>query len=91
MLVKSYGLLYLHGDQVFLPIQVVMGLLQVGFLVRYLSDPLVGGFTTAAAFHVLISQLKIVLSVPTNNHSGCFSILYVRVSYSNTHCRRTSV
>ncbi|XP_055761642.1 pendrin-like isoform X3 [Salvelinus fontinalis] len=58
--------------------QVVMGLLQVGFLVRYLSDPLVGGFTTAAAFHVLISQLKIVLSVPTNNHSGCFSILYVR-------------
>uniref|UniRef100_A0A6Q2YZK4 STAS domain-containing protein n=1 Tax=Esox lucius TaxID=8010 RepID=A0A6Q2YZK4_ESOLU len=39
--------------------QVVMGFLQVGFLVRYLSDPLVGGFTTAAAFHVLISQLSL--------------------------------
>uniref|UniRef100_A0A4W5R1I9 Solute carrier family 26 member 4 n=1 Tax=Hucho hucho TaxID=62062 RepID=A0A4W5R1I9_9TELE len=77
------------GDQVFLPIQVVMGLLQVGFLVRYLSDPLVGGFTTAAAFHVLISQLKIVLSVPTNNHSGCFSILYTLIDVF-TNIRQTN-
>uniref|UniRef100_A0A8C7DAB0 Solute carrier family 26 member 4 n=1 Tax=Oncorhynchus kisutch TaxID=8019 RepID=A0A8C7DAB0_ONCKI len=74
---------------VFLPIQVVMGLLQVGFLVRYLSDPLVGGFTTAAAFHVLISQLKIVLSVPTNNHSGCFSILYTLIDVF-TNIRQTN-
>uniref|UniRef100_A0A673Z1U8 Solute carrier family 26 member 4 n=1 Tax=Salmo trutta TaxID=8032 RepID=A0A673Z1U8_SALTR len=69
--------------------QVVMGLLQVGFLVRYLSDPLVGGFTTAAAFHVLISQLKIVLSVPTNNHSGCFSILYTLIDVF-TNIRQTN-
>uniref|UniRef100_A0A8C8LYP1 STAS domain-containing protein n=1 Tax=Oncorhynchus tshawytscha TaxID=74940 RepID=A0A8C8LYP1_ONCTS len=75
--------------EVFLPIQVVMGLLQVGFLVRYLSDPLVGGFTTAAAFHVLISQLKIVLSVPTNNHSGCFSILYTLIDVF-TNIRQTN-
>uniref|UniRef100_A0A6Q2ZKN8 STAS domain-containing protein n=1 Tax=Esox lucius TaxID=8010 RepID=A0A6Q2ZKN8_ESOLU len=59
--------------------QVVMGFLQVGFLVRYLSDPLVGGFTTAAAFHVLISQLRIVLSVPTDNHNGCFSVVYTLI------------
>uniref|UniRef100_A0A8C8LYN9 STAS domain-containing protein n=1 Tax=Oncorhynchus tshawytscha TaxID=74940 RepID=A0A8C8LYN9_ONCTS len=77
------------GIVVFLPIQVVMGLLQVGFLVRYLSDPLVGGFTTAAAFHVLISQLKIVLSVPTNNHSGCFSILYTLIDVF-TNIRQTN-
>uniref|UniRef100_A0A8D0CGX8 Solute carrier family 26 member 4 n=1 Tax=Scleropages formosus TaxID=113540 RepID=A0A8D0CGX8_SCLFO len=57
-------------------IQVIMGLLQVGFLVRYLSDPLVGGFTTAAALHVFISQLKTILSVPTSSHSGLFSIAY---------------
>uniref|UniRef100_A0A6Q2Z3E6 STAS domain-containing protein n=1 Tax=Esox lucius TaxID=8010 RepID=A0A6Q2Z3E6_ESOLU len=62
-----------------LPVQVVMGFLQVGFLVRYLSDPLVGGFTTAAAFHVLISQLRIVLSVPTDNHNGCFSVTLIDV------------
>uniref|UniRef100_A0A8C1J496 Solute carrier family 26 member 4 n=1 Tax=Cyprinus carpio TaxID=7962 RepID=A0A8C1J496_CYPCA len=42
--------------------QVAMGLMQVGFLVRYLSDPLVGGFTTAAAFHVFISQIKTIVS-----------------------------
>uniref|UniRef100_A0A674E100 Solute carrier family 26 member 4 n=1 Tax=Salmo trutta TaxID=8032 RepID=A0A674E100_SALTR len=77
------------GIVAFLPIQVVMGLLQVGFLVRYLSDPLVGGFTTAAAFHVLISQLKIVLSVPTNNHSGCFSILYTLIDVF-TNIRQTN-
>ncbi|XP_048867256.1 pendrin-like isoform X3 [Brienomyrus brachyistius] len=57
--------------------QVVMGLLQVGFLVRYLSDPLVGGFTTAAALHVLVSQMKTILSVQTGNHNGVFSIAYI--------------
>lgn len=57
--------------------QLAMGMLHVGFLVRYLSDPLVGGFTTAAAFHVFISQLKMVVSVPTHSHNGFFSIAYV--------------
>ncbi|MCJ8743348.1 hypothetical protein PDJAM_G00093060 [Pangasius djambal] len=56
--------------------QLAMGMLHVGFLVRYLSDPLVGGFTTAAAFHVFISQLKMVMSVPTHSHNGFFSIAY---------------
>ncbi|KAG7320373.1 hypothetical protein KOW79_016226 [Hemibagrus wyckioides] len=56
--------------------QLAMGMLHVGFLVRYLSDPLVGGFTTAAAFHVFISQLKMVVSVPTHSHHGFFSIAY---------------
>uniref|UniRef100_A0A8B9GZI0 Solute carrier family 26 member 4 n=1 Tax=Astyanax mexicanus TaxID=7994 RepID=A0A8B9GZI0_ASTMX len=57
--------------------QLGMGILHVGFLVRYLSDPLVGGFTTAAAFHVLISQLSLVLSVPTKSHSGFLSFAYI--------------
>uniref|UniRef100_A0AAR2JVA4 STAS domain-containing protein n=1 Tax=Pygocentrus nattereri TaxID=42514 RepID=A0AAR2JVA4_PYGNA len=57
--------------------QLGMGVFHVGFLVRYLSDPLVGGFTTAAAVHVLISQLKMVLSVPTHSHNGFFSLAYV--------------
>uniref|UniRef100_A0A8C0GGK8 Solute carrier family 26 member 4 n=1 Tax=Chelonoidis abingdonii TaxID=106734 RepID=A0A8C0GGK8_CHEAB len=43
-------------------IQLVFGALQIGFIVRYLADPLVGGFTTAAAFQVFVSQLKIVLN-----------------------------
>ncbi|XP_055046640.2 pendrin [Misgurnus anguillicaudatus] len=59
--------------------QVAMGFMQVGFLVRYLSDPLVGGFTSAAAIHVLISQIKTILSIPTHNHSGFFSIVYTLI------------
>uniref|UniRef100_A0A673I458 Pendrin-like n=1 Tax=Sinocyclocheilus rhinocerous TaxID=307959 RepID=A0A673I458_9TELE len=59
--------------------QVAMGLMKVGFLVRYLSDPLVGGFTTAAAFHVFISQIKTILSVPTYNHNGFFSFAYTLI------------
>lgn len=58
-----------------------MGLMQVGFLVRYLSDPLVGGFTTAAAFHVFISQIKTIVSVPIHNHNGFFSFAYVSLLY----------
>ncbi|MGH0150461.1 UNVERIFIED_CONTAM: hypothetical protein FKN15_053145 [Acipenser sinensis] len=58
------------------PVQLIMGILQIGFLVRYLSDPLVGGFTTAAAFHIVISQVKLVLSVPTKNYNGVLSVIY---------------
>lgn len=57
--------------------QLALGMLHVGFLVRYLSDPLIGGFTTVAAFHVFVSQLKMVVSVPTHSTNGFFSIAYV--------------
>lgn len=49
---------------------------------RYLADPLVGGFTTAAAFQVLVSQLKIVLNVSTKNYNGILSIIYVSAALS---------
>ena len=58
----------------------IFGGLQIGFIVRYLADPLVGGFTTAAAFQVLVSQLKIVLNVSTKNYNGILSIIYVSVA-----------
>uniref|UniRef100_A0A8C1ZM89 Solute carrier family 26 member 4 n=1 Tax=Cyprinus carpio TaxID=7962 RepID=A0A8C1ZM89_CYPCA len=61
---------------------VAMGLMQVGFLVRYLSDPLVGGFTTAAAFHVFISQIKTIVSVPIHSHNGFFSFAYTLIDVS---------
>lgn len=48
---------------------------------RYLADPLVGGFTTAAAFQVLVSQLKIVLNVSTKNYNGVLSIIYVSMPF----------
>ncbi|XP_071986959.1 pendrin-like [Engystomops pustulosus] len=57
-------------------IQLALGALQIGFIVRYLGEPLVGGFTTAAAFQVLVSQIKQLLNVPTDNYSGVLSIIY---------------
>uniref|UniRef100_A0A663ENE9 Solute carrier family 26 member 4 n=1 Tax=Aquila chrysaetos chrysaetos TaxID=223781 RepID=A0A663ENE9_AQUCH len=60
-------------------LQVIFGVLQIGFIVRYLADPLVGGFTTAAAFQVLVSQLKIVLNVSTKNYNGVLSIIYTLI------------
>ncbi|CAJ1055629.1 chloride anion exchanger-like isoform X2 [Xyrichtys novacula] len=56
--------------------QLAMGLLQVGFIVVYLSDTLVSGFTTAAAVHILVSQLKFVLGLEVPGISGPLSIIY---------------
>ncbi|OCT89126.1 solute carrier family 26, member 4 isoform X1 [Xenopus laevis] len=57
-------------------IQLALGVFQIGFIIRYLADPLVGGFTTAAAFQVFVSQIKLVLNVPTKNYNGVLSIIY---------------
>ncbi|XP_069764307.1 chloride anion exchanger-like isoform X2 [Narcine bancroftii] len=57
-------------------IQLALGVLQVGFIVIYLSDPMISGFTTAAAIHVLVSQLKFVLHLAVPSFSGPLSIIY---------------
>lgn len=61
----------------FCPMQLAMGLLQVGFIVIYLSDTLVSGFTTAAAVHILVSQLKFVLGLVVPGISGPLALIYV--------------
>lgn len=37
--------------------QIVMGVLRLGFIAAYLSDQLIAGFTTGAAVHVFTSQV----------------------------------
>ncbi|XP_068611585.1 chloride anion exchanger-like [Brachionichthys hirsutus] len=59
--------------------QLTMGVLQVGFAVMYLSDTLVSGFTTAAAIHILVSQLKFVLGLTVPGISGPLSIIHTLV------------
>ncbi|KAG8442879.1 hypothetical protein GDO86_011621 [Hymenochirus boettgeri] len=60
-------------------LQLSLGILQIGFIVKYLGDPLIGGFTTAAAFQVTVSQIKTILNVPTKNYNGVLSIIYTIV------------
>uniref|UniRef100_A0A3B4DE37 STAS domain-containing protein n=1 Tax=Pygocentrus nattereri TaxID=42514 RepID=A0A3B4DE37_PYGNA len=57
--------------------QLAMGVLQVGFIAIYLSDTLVSGFTTAAAVHILISQLKFVLGLTVPGFSGPLAFVYI--------------
>ncbi|KAI5617885.1 solute carrier family 26 (anion exchanger), member 3 isoform X2, partial [Silurus asotus] len=56
--------------------QLGMGLLQIGFIVIYLSDTMVSGFTTAAAVHILVSQLKFVFGLNVPGKSGAFNIFF---------------
>lgn len=50
-------------------IQLVLGLLRMGFLVNFLSKPVISGFTSAAAIIIIFSQLKHLLgtSAPTSS------------------------
>ncbi|KAE8281595.1 Prestin Solute carrier family 26 member 5 [Larimichthys crocea] len=57
-------------------IQFALGLLRFGFVAIYLTEPLVRGFTTAAAVHVVISQLKYLLGVKTQRFSGPLSAIF---------------
>ncbi|KTF89169.1 hypothetical protein cypCar_00008160 [Cyprinus carpio] len=57
-------------------IQLVLGLLRFGFLAIYLTEPLVRGFTTAAAVHVSVSQIKYLLGVHTARFNGPLSVVY---------------
>lgn len=66
-------------------LQLIMGILQFGFIVVYLSDTLVSGFTTAAAIHILVSQLKFVLGLDVPGISGPLSIIYVSLQCLEKH------
>ncbi len=44
-------------------IQLLMGIFRVGFIVNFLSHPVISGFTSAAAFIIAASQLKHLLGI----------------------------
>lgn len=44
-------------------IKILLSILHVGVLTKYLSDAIINGFTTGAAYHVIVSQLAPLLGV----------------------------
>ncbi|KAK6759053.1 hypothetical protein RB195_016337 [Necator americanus] len=56
-------------------VQILFGVLRLGFLTTYLSDPLICGFTTGSAAHVLVAQLNKVLGVKLPRHEGTGMLL----------------
>uniref|UniRef100_A0A7N8X710 Solute carrier family 26 member 6, like 1 n=1 Tax=Mastacembelus armatus TaxID=205130 RepID=A0A7N8X710_9TELE len=57
-------------------IQVVLGLVKFGFVGTYLSEPLVRAYTTAAAVHAVVAQLKNIFGISPRRFSGPLSLLY---------------
>ena len=55
-------------------------MLKIGGITKYLSQPLLRGFTTAAAFHVASSQIQHILGIyqKPKHQQRVFKIIYVR-------------
>ncbi|KAG5852263.1 hypothetical protein ANANG_G00060550 [Anguilla anguilla] len=60
--------------------QVLMGLLQVGFVSVYLSDSLLSGFATGASLTILTSQVKYLLGLKLPRAHGLGSLVQTWVS-----------
>ena len=66
-------------------IQLVMGFMRLGFLSNFLSRPVVGGFTSAAALVIGISQLKYFfgLEISTGNTLKTLQAIFTQISETN--------
>lgn len=61
-------------------VQVAMGLLRLGFLVNFLSRPVISGFTSAAALIIGFSQLKHLLGVDVAGSQYFYEIVWLNLS-----------
>jgi len=67
-------------------IQITLGALKGGFLVNFLSKPVVSGFTSAAALTIALSQTKHLLGIEISNSDTFVSDLIVTIqSFSLWH------
>ncbi len=57
-------------------IQIILGLLRMGFLVNFLSKPVISGFTSAAAIIIGLSQLKYLLGVSFESSNKIHLIIF---------------
>ena len=58
--------------------QTILGVFRLGFLVSFISHPVIVGFTSAAAIIIIVSQLKDLLGFPIPR----FSHLYDTIKYA---------
>ncbi len=57
-------------------IQLVLGIARMGFLVNFLSKPVINGFTSAAALIIGLNQLKHLIGVDLLRNNNVFIIIY---------------
>ncbi|XP_062247609.1 solute carrier family 26 member 6-like isoform X2 [Platichthys flesus] len=59
--------------------QILFFVVRFGFVVTYLSEPLIRGYTTGSACHVCVSQLKYLFGVTPSRFTGPLSLIYTVV------------
>ncbi|XP_049820981.1 prestin-like isoform X2 [Aethina tumida] len=64
-------------------VQLAMFSLRLGAVSALLSETLVNGFTTGAAVHVLVSQIKDLLGLRIPKHKGYFTVINNLISIFN--------
>lgn len=60
----------------------LLGVIKFGFVGTYLSKPLVRAYTSAAAAHAVVAQLKYLFGVSPRRFSGPLSQVYVSIIHS---------
>ncbi|MBK8627448.1 MAG: hypothetical protein IPN86_18335 [Saprospiraceae bacterium] len=72
-------------------IQFSMGLFRLGFLVNFLSHPVIAGFTSAAALIIGFSQFKHLLGIKVNGEKFLEIMSQIFENISNTHITTLSI
>lgn len=67
-------------------IQLLMGLFKIGFIVNFLSHPVLSGFISAAAIYIAFSQLKHILGIriPRGKVHETIYQIYLKIGDLNT-------
>ncbi|XP_063447609.1 prestin-like [Mytilus trossulus] len=61
-----------------------LGLLRLGFLLTYMSESFIGGFTTAAGIHIVSSQVPKMFGIEVSAHTGAGKLVKMYVElFSN--------
>jgi len=63
--------------------QIFMAFLQIGFIINFISHPVIAGFTTAAAFVIILSQLQHILGYSVQKSHYPFLTLFSYISNLN--------
>jgi len=66
-------------------LQLALGILRLGFLVNFLSRPVIAGFSSAAAIIIMISQFRDVFGFQVNGSSSAESLMFTLSHIKETH------
>jgi sulfate transporter 4 len=61
-------------------VQISMAFLQIGFIINFISHPVIAGFTTAAAFVIILTQLQHILGYSVQKSHYPFLTLFSYIS-----------